>query len=144
MDPYLYQYAVGGVVFFVGLSYAWRQGYVGTSGAGLRNLMLCLGGLFAFAALQGYLQYAPMAEAEAVAYAGEPLEKKGQLGTSLDYGIMIAYFLAMLGIGTWFGRGQASTKDFFFGGQRFSWWLISFSLVATTIGSYSTDMAPRG
>lgn len=137
MDPYLYQYAVGGVVFFVGLSYAWRQGYVGTSGAGLRNLMLCLGGLFAFAALQGYLQYAPMAEAEAVAYAGEPLEKKGQLGTSLDYGIMIAYFLAMLGIGTWFGRGQASTKDFFFGGQRFSWWLISFSLVATTIGSYS-------
>ena len=43
----------------------------------------------------------------------------------------------MLGIGTWFGRGQQSTKDFFFGGQRFSWWLISFSLVATTIGSYS-------
>ena len=43
----------------------------------------------------------------------------------------------MLAIGTWFGRGQTSTKDFFFGGQRFSWWLISFSLVATTIGSYS-------
>jgi SSS family solute:Na+ symporter len=136
VDPYLYQYAVGGVVFFVGLGYAWRQGYVGTSGAGLRNLLLCFGGLFAFAAVQGYLQYAPMTEAEAVAYTGKPLEK-GQLGTTLDYGIMIGYFLAMLGIGTWFGRGQTSTKDFFFGGQRFSWWLISFSLVATTIGSYS-------
>lgn len=136
MDPYLYQYGVGGVVFVIGLSYAWRQGYVGTSGQGLRNLLLCLGGLFAFAAVQGYLQYAPMTEAKAVAYAGEPLEK-GQLGTNLDYGIMIAYFMAMLGIGTWFGRGQSSTKDFFFGGQRFSWWLIAFSLVATTIGSYS-------
>ncbi len=136
MDPYLYQYAVGGVVFFVGLIYAWRQGYVGASGPGLRNLLLCFGGLFAFAAVQGYLQYAPMNEAEAVAYTGPPLEK-GQLGTTLDYGIMVGYFLAMLGIGTWFGRGQTSTKDFFFGGQRFSWWLIAFSLVATTIGSYS-------
>ena len=50
---------------------------------------------------------------------------------------MIGYFLSMILIGTWFGRGQSSTKDFFFGGQRFSWWLIAFSLVATTIGSSS-------
>ena len=50
---------------------------------------------------------------------------------------MVVYFLAMLAIGTWFGRHNKSTKDFFFGGQRFSWWLIAFSLVATTIGSYS-------
>lgn len=63
--------------------------------------------------------------------------QRKKMGTNLDYGIMIGYFLAMLGIGTWFGRGQATTKDFFFGGQRFSWWMISFSLVATTIGSYS-------
>lgn len=60
-----------------------------------------------------------------------------QLGTSLDYGIMIGYFVSMILIGTWFGRGQSTTKDFFFGGQRFSWWLIAFSLVATTIGSSS-------
>ena len=60
-----------------------------------------------------------------------------ELGTSLDYGIMIGYFVLMLIIGTWFGRNNKNTKDFFFGGQRFSWWLISFSLVATTVGSYS-------
>ena len=53
------------------------------------------------------------------------------LGTGLDYGVMIAYFVAILAIGTWFGRKQKSTKDFFFAGQRFSWWLIAFSLVAT-------------
>ena len=66
-----------------------------------------------------------------------PKEERGKLGTNLDYGIMIGYFLSMILIGTWFGRGQSSTKDFFFGGQRFSWWLIAFSLVATTIGSSS-------
>lgn len=67
----------------------------------------------------------------------DAIEGRRKLGTSLDYGIMIAYFVLMLAIGTWFGRNNKNTKDFFFGGQRFSWWLISFSLVATTVGSYS-------
>ena len=136
MDPFLYQYGVGGVVFAVGMVVAWRQGYVSLEGRGLRNLILCLGGLFAFAALQGWLQYAEMAEATPVPYEGG-WSRSETIGTGLDYGIMIGYFLAMLLIGTWFGRGQTTTKDFFFGGQRFSWWLIAFSLVATTVGSYS-------
>jgi solute:Na+ symporter, SSS family len=59
------------------------------------------------------------------------------LGSNLDYGVMIAYFVAVLGFGLYFGRYTASTKDFFFGGQRFSWWLIAFSCVATVVGSYS-------
>ena len=45
--------------------------------------------------------------------------------------------MLVLGFGSFFGRHTRSTKDFFFGGQRFSWWIISFSLVATTVGSYS-------
>ena len=136
MDPFLYQYAVGGVVFTVGLVFAWRQGYVGTSGAALRNLVVCLLGFAFFAGLQGYLEYAPMVERPPTPYAGG-WERKPTIGTGLDYAIMVGYFVAMLAIGTWFGRGQTSTKDFFFGGQRFSWWLIAFSLVATTIGSAS-------
>ena len=94
------------------------------------------GGLLFFMGLQGYLEYAPMETADPVPYTGDGRDE-GQMGTPLDYGIMIAYFAAMLGIGTWFGRKQKGTKDFFFGGQRFAWWLIAFSLVATTIGSYS-------
>jgi len=136
MDGFTYQYIVGGAVFLVGIAYAWRQGYVGTSGPQLRNLVLVFLGLFAVAGIQAWLQYAPMEEAAQVPYTGEPYERT-QLGTNLDYGIMVAYFVAMLVIGTWFGRGSSSTKDFFFGGQRFSWWLIAFSMVATTIGSYS-------
>lgn len=97
---------------------------------------MLVGGLLAFAGLQAWLQYAPMVERPAVPYAGEPLDV-GAIGTPLDYGVMIAYFLAILAVGTWFGRRQKTTRDFFFGGQRFSWWLIAISLVATTIGSYS-------
>ena len=47
--------------------------------------------------------------------------KRRKLGTGLDYGIMIGYFVLMLAIGTWFGRAQKTTKDFFFGGQKFAW-----------------------
>ena len=127
---------MGGCVFAVGVGYAWKQGYVGLRGSPLRNLVVLFVGLFAIAALQAWLQYAPMEESAAVPYTGEPYVRS-RLGTGLDYGIMVGYFVAMLAIGTWFGRNSTSTKDFFFGGQRFSWWLIAFSMVATTIGSYS-------
>ncbi|MEE2750953.1 MAG: sodium:solute symporter family protein [Myxococcota bacterium] len=136
MDPFVYQYCIGGGVFLVGMIYAWRQGYVGLQGKALTNLGLMVAGFAFFMGLQAYLEYAPMEVAEPGTYTGAGLEK-GRMGAPLDYGIMIAYFVAMLTIGTWFGRQQKDTKDFFFGGQRFSWWLISFSLIATTIGSYS-------
>jgi SSS family solute:Na+ symporter len=58
-------------------------------------------------------------------------------GTAVDYLIVILYFVGILAFGTFFGRYTKSTRDFFFGGQRFSWWLIAASLVATGIGSYS-------
>jgi SSS family solute:Na+ symporter len=59
------------------------------------------------------------------------------IGGNLDYAVMMAYFVAVLGFGLYFGRYTKTTKDFFFGGQRFSWWLIAFSCVATVVGSYS-------
>ena len=136
MDGFLYQYLVGGIVFAAGVTVAWRQGYVGLQGKKLRNLLLLFGGLFAVGGLQAWLQYGTMTEAAEVAYTGAPYEKTA-LGAPIDYAIIVGYFVAMLGIGTWFGKGTSSTKDFFFGGQRFTWWLIAFSMVATTIGSYS-------
>ncbi len=58
-------------------------------------------------------------------------------GTPIDYVIVVVYFVVVLGFGALFGRSTRTTKDFFFSGQRFSWWLISFSCVATVVGSYS-------
>jgi len=136
MEAFAYQYLIGGAVFTTGMFVAWRQGYVGLRGASLRNLLIALGGLAFFMGLQGWLQFGEMTTAPEVPYDGNYAPKE-RLGTALDYGIMIGYFVLILLIGTWFGRGQKTTKDFFFGGQRFAWWLVAFSLIATTIGSYS-------
>lgn len=58
-------------------------------------------------------------------------------GTPLDYAVIVVYFVGVVAFGLWFGRYTRSTKDFFFGGQRFAWWLVAFSGIATTVGSYS-------
>ena len=141
-DPLVYSYVVGGVIFFIGMLYAGRQGFIGISGRGLVRLVACLCIIGFFFSIQSFLQYAPMDAAPAVPYDGGAEEvltsEDGKArGSALDYVIMIGYFVVILVVGTWFGRKQKTTKDFFFGGQRFSWWLISFSLVATTVGSYS-------
>ncbi len=141
MDAFIYSYLVGGICFLVGLYYAYRHGYLGTSGAGLRNLVTCLVVLLVYMVLQGYLQYGPMEVLPAEPYDGgadEVLARNGKVrGQGIDYVIVALYFGLILVVGTWFGRRQKTTKDFFFGGQRFTWWLIAFSLVASTVGSYS-------
>ena len=136
MDAYIYQYSVGLVFFLAGLTVAARHGYVGLSGVKLRNLVLLCSVLLVFFLAQGYLQYGTMSEVEPVAYTGDG-SRPERLGTTLDYTIMVGYFLMILAIGTWFGRRQKTLNDFFFGGQRFPWWIITFSLIATVVGSYS-------
>ncbi len=61
----------------------------------------------------------------------------GSVATRIDVVIIVAYFVGVLAFGTYFGRFSKTTKDFFFGGQRFSWWLLSMSIVASAVGSYS-------
>ncbi len=59
------------------------------------------------------------------------------IGSSLDWIVMIVYFAAIMLFGSYFGRYTKSTSDFFFGGRRFAWWLITMSIVATGVGSHS-------
>ena len=59
------------------------------------------------------------------------------IGTSTDWIVMIVYFAFVMLFGSYFGRYTRSTTDFFFGGRRFSWWLITMSIVATGVGSHS-------
>ncbi|HQE77093.1 MAG TPA: sodium:solute symporter family protein, partial [Candidatus Hydrogenedentes bacterium] len=65
------------------------------------------------------------------------METSAFMGTRLDLIVVFAYFAAIVGFGTYFARYTRTTKDFFYGGQRFAWWLIAFSCIATTVGSYS-------
>ncbi len=57
--------------------------------------------------------------------------------STLDWIVVIGYCLLMMGFGAYYGRYVKTSKDFFFGGQRFAWWIIAFSCVATLVGSYS-------
>ena len=68
MDPFLYQYSIGLCIFFIGIFYAYKQGYLSMEGQGLRNVVILLAGLGFFAGVQGYLQYAPMNEATPQTY----------------------------------------------------------------------------
>jgi solute:Na+ symporter, SSS family len=64
--------------------------------------------------------------------------EEGQVaGSTITYVVLVGYFVVVLGFGAVFSKFTKSTKDFFFAGQRFAWWVIAFSLVATTVGSYS-------
>jgi len=58
-------------------------------------------------------------------------------GQTIDHVVLIAYLAVMVGFGATFARFTRSTRDFFFSGQRFTWWLISISFIATLVGSYS-------
>ena len=59
------------------------------------------------------------------------------LGTNLDRIVILAYFAVVMGFGAYFGTYSKTTSDYFFGGRRFAWWLITISIVATGIGSHS-------
>ena len=59
------------------------------------------------------------------------------IGTTADWVVMVIYFLVVMLFGSYFGRYTKNTSDFFFGGRRFSWWLITMSIVATGVGSHS-------
>lgn len=59
------------------------------------------------------------------------------IGTQLDWIVLIIYMITMLLFGSYFAKYNKDTNDFFFGGRRFSWWLIAMSIVATGISSHS-------
>lgn len=59
------------------------------------------------------------------------------MGTQTDWVVMIVYLIAILLFGSYFSKYNHNTTDFFFGGRRFSWWLIAMSIVATGVSSHS-------
>ena len=59
------------------------------------------------------------------------------VGTGIDRVVILIYFLLVMGFGAYFGKYSKTTSDYFFGGRRFSWWLITISILATGIGSHS-------
>ncbi|MFK8137316.1 MAG: sodium:solute symporter [Bdellovibrionales bacterium] len=68
----------------------------------------------------------------------------GSFGVQLDSlsllvigSVCVIYFTLVLGFGIFFNKFSKTTNDFFYSGQRFPFWVIGASMVATGIGSYS-------
>lgn len=65
------------------------------------------------------------------------MDRLHTMGTQTDWVVMIVYLVAILLFGSYFSKYNHNTTDFFFGGRRFSWWLIAMSIVATGVSSHS-------
>src|SRR5262245_25572535 len=54
---------------------------------------------------------------------------------SIDVLVLLAYLLAMLGMGVYFSRETVDTEGYFVGNRSFKGWVIGLSMVATSISS---------
>jgi solute:Na+ symporter, SSS family len=66
-------------------------------------------------------------------------------GTSfgwLDYGVLVAYLAAMVGVGVYFMNRMKDTDDFFRGGQQMPWWAAGASIFATMLSSITFMSIP--
>lgn len=55
----------------------------------------------------------------------------------IDIFVLVAYFAVVTGFGYLSGTRTKTTHDYFFAGQRYGWFLIAMSCIATVVGSYS-------
>ena len=51
--------------------------------------------------------------------------------TPLDYGILFVYLIGVTAFGSWLGRHQKNTRDYFLGDRNLPWGAVCFSVVAT-------------
>ncbi len=51
--------------------------------------------------------------------------------SGVDYLVIAAYLVAIVAFGSWFGRFQRNTRDYFLTGRSVPWWAICFTIVAT-------------
>lgn len=55
--------------------------------------------------------------------------------SGLDWAVLVAYLLAIVGFGLWVGRGNRRIDDFFLAGRRMRWWAVGLSVMATQISA---------
>ena len=61
---------------------------------------------------------------------------------ALDLIIIFGYLIGIVLFGTWFGRRQKTTADYFLGDRSVPWWAVSFSIVATETSTITFISVP--
>lgn len=62
--------------------------------------------------------------------------------TTLDFGVMAAYFAVVLGIGVYFARQTDDAGGYFLGKHRLPWWAVMLSIVATETSALTVISIP--
>ncbi|HEX8071338.1 MAG TPA: sodium:solute symporter [Pyrinomonadaceae bacterium] len=60
----------------------------------------------------------------------------------LDLAIIFGYLIGVVALGTWFGRKQETTRDYFLGDRTVPWWAIAASIVATETSTITFISVP--
>jgi SSS family solute:Na+ symporter len=61
---------------------------------------------------------------------------------ALDLIIIFGYLIGIVLFGTWFGRKQKTTTDYFLGDRSVPWWAVAFSIVATETSTITFISVP--
>ena len=61
---------------------------------------------------------------------------------ALDLIIIFGYLIGIVLFGTWFGRRQKTTSDYFLGDRAVPWWAVAFSIVATETSTITFISVP--
>src|SRR6476660_587814 len=61
---------------------------------------------------------------------------------ALDLAIIFGYLIGIVLFGTWFGRKQKTTSDYFLGDRSVPWWAVAFSIVATETSTITFISVP--
>jgi SSS family transporter len=61
---------------------------------------------------------------------------------ALDLIIIFGYLIGIVLFGTWFGRKQKTTSDYFLGDRSVPWWAVAFSIVATETSTITFISVP--
>ncbi|MEM1054142.1 MAG: sodium:solute symporter [Bacteroidota bacterium] len=62
--------------------------------------------------------------------------------TPLDWIIIIAYLMGMIGLSVYLGRGQKDEEDYYVGGRSLPWWAVGISTMATQTSAISFISIP--
>ena len=61
---------------------------------------------------------------------------------TLDWGIIVLYFVGLVGVSSLIGRYHRNLRDYYLFGNRVRWWQSGLSTMATQLGAISFVSAP--
>ncbi len=59
-----------------------------------------------------------------------------------DEATIVAYLLAVIGIGAWFSRREDTSEEYLLGGRRMPWWAVGISYMMSLLSTVSLVMVP--